>query len=80
VLILGRLLVGIAIGWSGFSVAVYVTEVAPPAVRASMVAVNELALCTGCLLAFLAGWLLEGSWRWMFAAIVPAAAVLGLGT
>lgn len=79
-LLIGRILVGIAIGWSGFSVAVYVTEVAPSHLRGTLVAVNELTLCAGCLIAFLVGWLLKSHWQWMFGVSVPGAALLTIGT
>jgi MFS family permease len=78
-LLCGRFLVGAAIGWSGFSVTVYVTEVSPNHLRGTLVAINELTLCGGCLLAFLCGWLLDTRWRWMFGLSVPAAGVLTIG-
>ena len=79
-LLLGRIVEGIAIGWSGFCVAVYVAEVSPQRWRGVLVAVNELALCTGCLFAFLCGWLLHDNWRWMFGASIPSAVLLCIGT
>lgn len=42
-------------------------------------ALNELSLCAGCLIAFLAGWLLNGHWRWMVGAPVPLALTLSAG-
>jgi MFS family permease len=79
-LLCGRFLIGAAIGWSGFSVTVYVTEVSPKHLRGTLVAVNELTLCAGCLLAFLCGWLLDTRWRWMFGLSVPVAAMLTIGS
>jgi len=57
----------------------YIAEVAPHAIRGRLVALNQMAIVTGILLAYLANWGLsflgESSWRWMFAvAAVPSLA------
>jgi predicted MFS family arabinose efflux permease len=48
-LLLGRLVIGVSIGAGGSVVAVYTTEIAPASSRSTIVAVNELSLCFGCL-------------------------------
>jgi MFS family permease len=49
--ILGRFIVGAAVGSSGMVVSVYLSELSSPYWRGMIVATNELAVCTGCLLA-----------------------------
>lgn len=83
-LLVGRFVVGLAVGSSGLVVSVYVTELAPTALRGTLVSVNEVAICAGCLLAIGVDALLinaSSGWRWMLgASAFPAALQLaGLG-
>lgn len=49
----------------------YIAEVSPAAIRGRLVNLNQLAIVSGILMSYLAGWLLSGlgesSWQWMFA-------------
>eukprot|EP01138_Halocafeteria_seosinensis_P003573 gb/GECG01003652.1/.p1 GENE.gb/GECG01003652.1/~~gb/GECG01003652.1/.p1 ORF type:complete len:630 (+),score=59.54 gb/GECG01003652.1/:1-1890(+) len=76
VLLVGRLIVGLAIGGSGMAVSVYITEIAHPKLRGSLVAINEVMICLGCLLAIGLDSLLtrfDHGWRYMLgASAVPA--------
>lgn len=68
---------GLAIGAASMLAPLYIAEIAPPAIRGRLVALNQMAIVTGILLAYLVNWALSfqgaGSWRWMFAAAaVPA--------
>jgi len=76
VLVLGRLLCGVGIGLSSCVVPVYISEVAPAAVRGALGSFNQLSICFGILGALIAGLPLAGNaewWRTMFwMAAVPA--------
>ncbi len=70
---------GLAIGVASVLAPLYIAEVSPPRIRGRLVSLNQMAIVTGILLAYLVNWLLSflgpGGWRWMFAAAaVPSAA------
>jgi sugar porter (SP) family MFS transporter len=71
-LIAARFCCGVAIGLASVLAPLYIAEIAPPQIRGRLVALNQLAIVTGILLAFYVGWKLaawgQQSWRWMFAA------------
>ncbi|KAJ0395739.1 hypothetical protein P43SY_004270 [Pythium insidiosum] len=63
VMLLGRLLAGLAVGSSGPCVSTYVAEIARPEQRGALVTINEVMLCVGCLVSVAAGALLRESQR-----------------
>jgi sugar porter (SP) family MFS transporter len=72
-----RVVAGIAIGIASMLAPLYIAEVSPASIRGRLVGMNQLAIVTGILLSYLAGWALSGlgdqSWRWMFAvASIPS--------
>ncbi|MGH9615339.1 MAG: sugar porter family MFS transporter [Acidobacteriaceae bacterium] len=72
-----RFVGGIAIGVASMLAPLYIAEVAPARIRGRLVSLNQMAIVTGILLAYLVNWALSfsgaSSWRWMFAAaIVPS--------
>jgi MFS transporter, SP family, arabinose:H+ symporter len=74
-----RIVGGLAIGAASVLAPLYIAEVAPARDRGRLVSLNQMAIVTGILLAYLANWLLSftgpSSWRWMFAvAALPSAA------
>lgn len=74
VIVLGRLLVGVAIGGSSVVATVYLAEVTPAPQRGLIVTLYEVALCVGCLCAFAVGAAIPTSWRWMLGlGALPAA-------
>jgi sugar porter (SP) family MFS transporter len=80
-LLTARFLLGLTIGVSVVVVPVYVAELAPAAVRGSLVAAYQLATVSGIILGYLSGYLLADthSWRWMLGlAAVPATLLLPL--
>lgn len=80
-LLVARLLIGVTVGVAVVVVPVYVAELAPAAVRGSLVAAYQVATVSGIILGFLMGYLLAGmhGWRWMFGlAAVPAVLLLPL--
>jgi SP family arabinose:H+ symporter-like MFS transporter len=73
---------GIAIGIASMLAPLYMAEVSPARIRGRLVSLNQMAIVTGILLAYLVNWSLSfggpSGWRWMFAiAVVPS---LGLFT
>ncbi|MCB1111507.1 MAG: sugar porter family MFS transporter [Chlamydiales bacterium] len=75
ILILGRVVIGIAIGIASYTAPLYISEIAPSQHRGALVSLNQLAVACGILLSYVVDWQLavtEG-WRLMFAAgIIPA--------
>jgi sugar porter (SP) family MFS transporter len=72
-----RLIGGLAIGIASMVSPLYIAEISPPKIRGRLVALNQLALVFGILLAFSVNYTLAGiganNWRWMFAsAAVPS--------
>ncbi len=72
-----RFLGGIAVGMASLLAPLYIAEVSPARIRGRLVALNQMAIVTGILLAYFINWLLSyagpNGWRWMFAsAAVPA--------
>jgi sugar porter (SP) family MFS transporter len=77
-----RFIGGIAIGVASMLAPLYIAEVSPARIRGRLVSLNQMAVVTGILLAYVINWMLSfsgaSSWRWMFAvAMVPS---LGLFT
>jgi MFS transporter, SP family, arabinose:H+ symporter len=76
-----RLIGGLAIGLASVLTPVYIAEISPSNNRGALVSLNQLAIVTGILSAYLVTWLLarvgESSWRWMLAiAVIPSIAFL----
>ena len=72
---------GMAVGAASLLAPLYIAEVAPARIRGRLVSLNQMAIVTGILLAYLVNWLLSftgpAGWRWMFAfAAVPSVAFL----
>lgn len=79
-LLAARVLGGVAIGSASLIVPLYIAEIAPARVRGRLVTLNQLAIVTGILVAFVSNYALaqvnHGSWRWMFGlGAVPAVAL-----
>lgn len=75
VLIAGRLVIGLAVGFASTVVPLYIAEVVPVKSRGSMVALFQLAITAGILMAYLVNAMFadDGEWRAVFAlAAVPA--------
>jgi len=80
-LIVGRIVVGIAIGVASFSAPLYISEVSPPAIRGRLVSLNQLAITLGIVVSYLVGFALSAGrgWRWMFALAAIPSLLLGAG-
>jgi SP family arabinose:H+ symporter-like MFS transporter len=72
-----RFIGGVAIGVASVLAPIYIAEIAPPGIRGRLVSLNQMAIVSGILLAYLINWLLSfvgpSGWRWMFAsAAIPS--------
>jgi SP family galactose:H+ symporter-like MFS transporter len=80
-LILARMLLGVAIGFTSVTAPIYVSELAPPQSRGRLIGLYQFALTVGIAVADLVGYWLAGAhaWRLMFGlGAVPAALFLVL--
>ncbi len=74
-IILGRMIVGIAIGIASYVAPVYISEIAPAQYRGILVSLNQLAVTLGILLSYFVDWhfAATGAWRSMFlVGVIPA--------
>lgn len=80
-LIVGRLLIGSAIGVASFVAPLYLSEMAPAPMRGAIVSLNQLAITAGILLAYLVDFVFAypGGWHWMFGLGAVPALVLAVG-
>ncbi|MDO3648308.1 sugar porter family MFS transporter [Nocardia mangyaensis] len=79
IMIITRLLLGVAVGTASLVVPMYVSEIAPPTYRGRLVSMNSLMIASGQLLAYIVNAALSptGNWRLMLAmAAIPAAALV----
>src|ERR1700760_2192713 len=67
VLVVARIVIGVAIGLASAASPVYISEVAPPESRGRLVSFFQLAVTIGILVAYLVGLAFDGieGWRWM---------------
>ncbi|MFQ3545340.1 sugar porter family MFS transporter [Halobacillus rhizosphaerae] len=75
VLIIGRVILGLAVGGSTAIVPVYLSEMAPTRSRGALASLNQLMITIGILLAYLVNYAFApiDGWRWMLGiASVPA--------
>lgn len=81
VLVLSRLVLGLAVGGASVIVPLYISEMAPAEVRGKLVTFNALMIVTGQLVAYLvnAGLAEAGAWRWMLGLATIPAVLLWLG-
>jgi sugar porter (SP) family MFS transporter len=74
-LIVARMLLGVAIGFTSVTAPVYVSELSPPKSRGRLIGLYQLALTVGIAISDLVGYWLAGqqAWRTMFAiGAIPA--------
>jgi MFS transporter, SP family, galactose:H+ symporter len=67
-LLIGRFLVGLAIGVASMLSPLYLAEISPASDRGAVVSLNQLCITGGILVSYLAGFALadaSGGWRWM---------------
>jgi sugar porter (SP) family MFS transporter len=69
-LLIGRLLVGVAIGVASMLTPLYLAEISPARDRGAIVSLNQLCITGGILVSYLVGYALangSSGWRWMLA-------------
>jgi SP family sugar:H+ symporter-like MFS transporter len=79
VLVLFRVVLGLAVGTAALIVPLYLSEIAPTEIRGAISSLNQLMITVGILLAFIVNALLadSGAWRWMLGlAVLPSVALL----
>lgn len=81
VLVLARLLLGLAVGVASMAAPLYIAETAPKRLRGAFVSAFQLAVTVGILVSYMVGLAFSGNddWRLMFAAGALPAIVLFFG-
>ncbi|WP_424005157.1 sugar porter family MFS transporter (plasmid) [Haloarcula salina] len=81
VLVAGRLIDGVAIGFASIVGPLYISEIAPPRIRGALTSLNQLMVTTGILLSYFVNFAFAdaGAWRWMLGAGMVPAVVLAVG-
>jgi sugar porter (SP) family MFS transporter len=81
VLVIARVLLGVAVGLASANAPVYISEVAPPEERGRLVSYFQLSVTVGILVAYLVGLAFSGidGWRWMLGLGAVPALALGIG-
>ncbi|MGW7574944.1 sugar porter family MFS transporter [Streptomyces sp. NPDC054765] len=78
-LMIGRFVLGLAVGASSVAVPVYVAEIAPPTSRGRLVSLYQLLVGVGIFVSYLVGYAFSngGHWRWMLGvAALPSVIML----
>jgi MFS transporter, sugar porter (SP) family len=80
-LLIGRLILGVAIGILSFTAPLYLAEIAPENIRGAMVSIYQLMITIGIFLAFLSdtAFSYSGNWHWMLGIIAIPGALFFLG-
>ncbi|KLK88072.1 major facilitator transporter [Methanoculleus sediminis] len=79
IFIVGRILIGIAIGVASFVAPLYISEIAPENIRGALVSLNQLLITVGILIAYGVNYYFAaaGDWRAMFlAGVIPGTVLL----
>ncbi len=80
IFIIGRILIGIAIGVASFvAPPLYISEIAPESIRGALVSLNQLLITVGILIAYGVNYSFAaaGDWRAMFlAGVIPGTVLL----
>jgi len=81
VLIVGRFVLGVAIGLASFTAPLYLAEIAPESIRGAMISLYQLMITIGILVAFLSdtAFSYSGNWRWMLGIIAIPGALFLIG-
>jgi sugar porter (SP) family MFS transporter len=82
ILLLGRFLVGLAIGVASMLTPLYLAEISPAQDRGAIVSLNQLCITGGILVSYLVGFALAGAsggWRWMLALGAVPGIILSAG-
>lgn len=81
-ILLGRLIIGLAIGIGSYTAPLYIAEIAPHELRGGLVSLNQLFITVGILCSYIINYAFtnfDGSWRWMFSIGLVPAILLSVG-
>ncbi len=80
-IIIGRVIIGLAIGVASFTAPLYIGEVAPPAMRGALVGLNQLAITIGILGSYIVDYAFaaNGNWQAMVGLGAVPAIILAIG-
>src|SRR5918997_4007567 len=79
VLVLFRIVLGLAVGAAALTVPLYLSEIAPTEIRGAISSLNQLMITVGILTAYIVNAILasSGAWRWMLGlALIPSIVLL----
>jgi SP family galactose:H+ symporter-like MFS transporter len=81
ILIIGRIVVGVAIGMASFVAPLYISEASPPKIRGFLVTFNQLSITIGIVISYLVdfGLSLIRGWRFMFGLAAIPGIILMIG-
>lgn len=81
IIVIGRIVVGVAIGVASYVAPLYIAEISPARYRGALVSLNQLAITLGILLSYIVDYHFapSGQWRLMFASGVIPALVFFIG-
>ncbi|MFC0336426.1 MFS transporter, SP family, galactose:H+ symporter [Kushneria avicenniae] len=81
ILVVARILLGLAVGVASFTAPLYLSEVAPERIRGTTISFYQLMVTIGILAAFMSNLAFSyiESWRWMFGVLMIPAAMLFIG-
>ena len=82
VIIIFRMMIGIAIGVASYTAPLYISEISPPEARGALVSLNQLMITCGIVVSYLvdlALTLAPNEWRWMFGLGALPAVILIMG-
>ncbi|OHV10637.1 MFS transporter [Kushneria phosphatilytica] len=81
VLVIARILLGLAVGVASFTAPLYLSEVAPERIRGTTISFYQLMVTIGILAAFVSNLAFSyiESWRWMFGVLMIPAFMLFMG-
>lgn len=80
-LVIARILLGLAVGVASFTAPLYLSEVAPERIRGTTISFYQLMVTIGILAAFVSNLAFSyiESWRWMFGVLMIPASLLFFG-
>jgi len=80
-LVVGRIILGLAIGVASFTAPLYISEVSPLSMRGALVSLNQLAITIGILASYLVDYMFSqsGQWQWMIGFGAVPGVILGIG-
>ncbi|MSS45198.1 sugar porter family MFS transporter [Cutibacterium sp. WCA-380-WT-3A] len=81
-IVAARIIIGFGVGVASSIVPVFISELAPAHLRGRLVALNQLMIVSGIMLAYLSNYALHGvsdDWRWMVGLAVVPSVLFGIG-